>query len=152
MKNKFPALLWLTCIICCLPCRVDASSIRQFSNKNGLSNSAILSLYQDRRGVIWIGSCDGLNVFDGNNIHLYSPVNLSETLLSGNLINHIAETEEDILWIQTNYGLDRLDTRQQTSLSFTDFKDENYMTRGKDGELFVLKDDGYLYCLSLIHI
>lgn len=146
MKNKLTALLLLVCALCCLPRTVDASSIRQFSNKNGLSNSAILSLYQDRQGVIWIGSCDGLNVFDGNGIHVYSPVNPSETLLSGNLINHITETEEDILWIQTNYGLDRLDTKHQTSRTFTDFKDNNHLAKGKDGELFILKDDGYLYC------
>ena len=146
MKNKLTAFLLLVCAICCFPHTVDAYSIRQFSNKNGLSNSAILSLYQDRQGVIWIGSCDGLNVFDGNGIHVYSPVNPSETLLSGNLINHITETEKDILWIQTNYGLDRLDTKQQTSRSFTEFKDDNYMARGKDNELFILKDDGYLYC------
>ena len=35
----------------------DASyTLRQFSSKNGLSNSAILSMCQDRHGVIWIGS------------------------------------------------------------------------------------------------
>ena len=39
---------------------INASySLRQFSSKNGLSNSAILSMCQDRHGVIWIGSCVG---------------------------------------------------------------------------------------------
>lgn len=147
MKNKHhPSVpLLLICILCCFPYMVHAYSLRQFSNKNGLSNSAILSLYQDHQGIIWIGSCDGLNVFDGSNIHVYSPVNTSKALLSGNLINHIMETEKDILWIQTNYGLDRLDTKSQTSRSFTEFKDNNYMAKGNDNELFIIKDDGYLY-------
>lgn len=147
MKNKhpLPVLLLLICILYCFPHMAHAYSLRQFSNKNGLSNSAILSLYQDQQGIIWIGSCDGLNVFDGTNIHVYSPVNSSKALLSGNLINHIMETEKDIVWIQTNYGLDRLDTKNQTSQSFTEFKDNNYMAKGNDNELFIIKDDGYLY-------
>ncbi|WP_291527873.1 hybrid sensor histidine kinase/response regulator transcription factor [Bacteroides sp. UBA939] len=135
----------LICILCCFSHQVRAYSLRQFSNKDGLSNSAILSLYQDCQGVIWIGSCDGLNVFDGKNLHVYSPVNPSNTLLSGNLINSIMETEKDVLWIQTNYGLDRLDTKQQTCRSFAEFKDKNYMTKSDDNDLFIVKDDGYLY-------
>lgn len=147
MKNKhyFPQVSLLICILCCFPHLIHAYSLRQFSNKNGLSNSAILSLYQDHQGVIWIGSCDGLNIFDGTNIHVYNPVNPTKTPLSGNLINDIMETEKDVLWIQTNYGLDRLDTKLQTSKSFTEFKDKNYMAKSRDNDLFIVKDDGYIY-------
>ena len=147
MKNKhyFPQVSLLICILCCFPHLIHAYSLRQFSNKNGLSNSAILSLYQDHQGVIWIGSCDGLNVFDGTNIHVYNPVNPTKAPLSGNLINDIMETEKDVLWIQTNYGLDRLDTKLQTSKSFTEFKDKNYMAKSRDNDLFIVKDDGYIY-------
>ncbi len=147
MKNKhyFPQVSLLICILSCFPHLIHAYSLRQFSNKNGLSNSAILSLYQDHQGVIWIGSCDGLNIFDGTNIHVYNPVNPTKAPLSGNLINDIMETEKDVLWIQTNYGLDRLDTKLQTSKSFTEFKDKNYMAKSRDNDLFIVKDDGYIY-------
>ena len=147
MKNRhyFPQVSLLICILCCFPHLIHAYSLRQFSNKNGLSNSAILSLYQDHQGVIWIGSCDGLNIFDGTNIHVYNPVNPTKAPLSGNLINDIMETEKDVLWIQTNYGLDRLDTKLQTSKSFTEFKDKNYMAKSRDNDLFIVKDDGYIY-------
>lgn len=147
MKNKhyFPQVSLLICILCCFPHLIHAYSLRQFSNNNGLSNSAILSLYQDHQGVIWIGSCDGLNIFDGTNIHVYNPVNPTKAPLSGNLINDIMETEKDVLWIQTNYGLDRLDTKLQTSKSFTEFKDKNYMAKSRDNDLFIVKDDGYIY-------
>lgn len=147
MKNRyyFPQVSLLICILCCFPHLIHAYSLRQFSNKNGLSNSAILSLYQDHQGVIWIGSCDGLNIFDGTNIHVYNPVNPTKVPLSGNLINDIMETEKNVLWIQTNYGLDRLDTKLQTSKSFTEFKDKNYMAKSRDNDLFIVKDDGYIY-------
>ena len=147
MKNRhyFPQVSLLICILCCFPHLIHAYSLRQFSNKNGLSNSAILSLYQDHQGVIWIGSCDGLNIFDGTKIHVYNPANPTKASLSGNLINDIMETEKEVLWIQTNYGLDRLDTKHQTSKSFTEFKDKNYMAKSRDNDLFIVKDDGYIY-------
>ena len=99
---KGHTILLLISLLCCFPDFVYAYSLRQFSNKNGLSNSAIQSLYQDSQGVLWIGTCDGLNVFDGNNIHLYTPVDVSRNLLSGNIISQIVESEPGILWLLTN--------------------------------------------------
>ena len=78
---------------------INASySLRQFSSKNGLSNSAILSMCQDRHGVIWIGSCDGLNIYDGTYLGLYKPTNVHHSF-SGNLIERIIEADNDVLWI-----------------------------------------------------
>ncbi len=147
MKSKhylYTVLLFLS-VLCGFSSIARAYSLRQFSNKDGLSNSAILSLYQDREGILWIGSCDGLNVFDGTDIQVYTPLNTAKALLSGNLIARIMEGEKDVLWIQTNYGLDRLDVKHQTSRSFPEFRDKNYMAQSKDNDLFVIKDDGYLY-------
>ena len=135
----------IICLLCCIPAFVSAYNLRHFSNKNGLSNSAIQSLYQDEQGVLWIGTCDGLNVFDGNNIHLYSPVDVSRNLLSGNIISQIVESEPGILWLQTNYGLDRLDTYLQDCQTFTEFKDNIFLARSNNKCMLVLKDDGNLY-------
>ncbi len=124
---------------------VNASySLRQFSSKNGLSNSAILSLCQDRHGVVWIGSCDGLNIYDGSYLGLYRPTNVHNSF-SGNLIERIIEADNDVLWIQTNYGLDRFDTRRQTIQSFKDFKYINRMAISPQDDFFIIKDDGYIY-------
>ena len=147
MRNRhyFFRISLLACILCCFSHQAHSYSLRQFSQQDGLSNSAILSLYQDQQGIIWIGSCDGLNIFDDKNLHAYNPVNSSKTSLSGNLINNIMETEENILWIQTNYGLDQLDTKQQSCRSFSEFKDRNFMAKSNDNDLFIVKDDGNTY-------
>ncbi len=44
---------------------------RQITVKNGLSNSYVNCLLQDRNGFIWIGTDDGLNRFDGYEIKVY---------------------------------------------------------------------------------
>lgn len=137
-------LLPLCILLSGFPHILHAYSLRQFTNKDGLSNSAISSLYQDQQGIIWIGSCDGLNIFDGTGIKLYNP-NSPKASLSGNLIHHVLETEKDMLWIKSNYGLDRLDTKQQICQSFAKFKDNIHLAKSNDNELFILNDDGYLY-------
>lgn len=147
MKNirpLFVLLLPLCILLSGFPNILHAYSLRQFTNKDGLSNSAISSLYQDQQGIIWIGSCDGLNIFDGTGIKLYNP-HSPKASLSGNLIHHVLETEKDMLWIKTNYGLDRLDTKQQICQSFPKFKDNIHLAKSNDNELFILNDDGYLY-------
>lgn len=125
-------------------CEAQAYSLRQFSSKNGLSNSAILSICQDEQGIVWIGSCDGLNMYDGVYLGLYKPADIQNNL-SGNLIENVIEGGEGVLWVQTNYGLDRFDTRRQTIQSFREFKDINRMAKTPEGELFVVKDDGNIY-------
>lgn len=121
-----------------------AYSLRQFTSKNGLSNSAIFSVYQDRSGIIWIGSCDGLNVFDGSHLGVYKPVD-DACSLSGNLIDNILEAEDNVLWVHTNYGLDRMDTRHQTIHCFKEFKGINKMIKGPDNTVYIMKDDGHIY-------
>ena len=86
----------------------SAYNLRQYSSKNGLSNSAVLSICQDGDGFMWFGSCEGVNFFDGLNFQLYNPID-KKKILSGNIVESILEAENNILWIQTNYGLDRLE-------------------------------------------
>lgn len=147
MKEIFKTLCF-ACLLSCLAGKVQVSAqtgnLRQFSSRNGLSNSAILSLCQDSQGQLWIGTCDGLNIFDGSTIRLYSPDRPGQ-FLSGNLINQMLEAEPGVLWIQTNYGLDRLDTRQGSILTFPEFQDKTLLARSPDNQVFVLKDDGRLY-------
>jgi len=123
----------------------QAYSLRQFSSKNGLSNSAILSLCQDQSGFIWIGSCDGLNMFDGLNFQIYKPTN-SQNNFSGNLIESILEADDNILWVQTNYGLDRFDSRKHTIRTYKEFKGKNKLFRGPVNDIYIVKEDDYLHC------
>lgn len=44
--------------------------------------------------------------------------------------------QEDVLWIQTNYGLDRFDSHQQTIQSFKEFKDINKMAKSAAGDAY----------------
>lgn len=134
--------LFLTLLACCE--LVHAYSLRQYSSKNGLSNSAILSMCQDENGFVWFGSCDGLNMFDGVNFQIYKPTN-DRNNLSGNLIETIIETGDHVMWVQTNYGLDRFDSRKRTIHTYKEFKGRNKLFQNSQHELYIIKEDNYLY-------
>ena len=94
-------LVWLLLLFCTA---VRASNLRQISSREGISNNAILSLAQDKHGFIWVGSCDGLNMWDGERMRLFPNDWGGETPLSGNLIEEIAVTTDSLFWIRTNYS------------------------------------------------
>lgn len=144
ISSRFSHFLLLACLLGFAHQEAGAYSLRQFSSKDGLSNSAILSICQDNSGLLWIGTCDGLNVFDGTTFRRYKPAD-SDNSISGNLIGNMMEGGKDIFWIQTNYGLDRFDTQSKTVQNFTSFRDTQ-MAKSADNDVFIVDVDGFIYC------
>ena len=123
---------------------VHAYNLRQITNREGLSNSAILSIGQDKDGIMWFGSCDGLNIYNGVDIRLYNPADASKAS-SGNLIEHIIKSNDGTLWIHTNYGLDKLDPFQQSMESFDQFKGVYHIQKDNFNGIYIINSDS---CLS----
>lgn len=134
-------------IILLLPSNIGAYNLRQISNREGLSNSAILSIYQDYDGFMWFGSCDGLNMFNGLNTQVYKPTD-EKNNLSGNLIENIIETEKGILWVYTNYGLNRLDKQRQSIESYNQFKGRYFIQKDSNNSIYIINSDN---CISYYH-
>lgn len=83
-----------------------ADNMRKISSREGISNNSILSLAQDKDGYIWFGSCDGLNIWNGESMTLYPDESSGMPELSGNLIEEILEIGDSLFWIRSPYGLD----------------------------------------------
>lgn len=121
-------------------------NLRQFSNTDGLSNSAVLSLYQDNEGFLWLGTCDGLNLYDGLDIR---PLTFAGgNNLSGNIIENILETENGVLWVQTNYGLDKLDKYKRTITSYTQFQGGYILKKNPKNDIFIFSENNLLYYIT----
>lgn len=121
-----------------------AYNLKQIADKEYMSNSAITSLCQDERGVMWIGTCDGLNVYAGQKIEEYKTPH-SEQFLSGNLIDNILYTGNDTYWIQTYHGLNRLDRRSNTITQYTEFQKLFFMDKDNQGNLYIINDNNCIY-------
>ncbi|MDD4515168.1 hybrid sensor histidine kinase/response regulator transcription factor [Massilibacteroides sp.] len=127
-----------------IPISVFAYNLRQITNRDGLSNSAILSISQDKDGIMWFGSCDGLNIYNGVNIRLYNPDDASKAL-SGNLIEHIIQSNDGTLWVHTNYGLDRLDPFLQRTESFEQFKGVYHIQKDNSNGIYIINSDDSIH-------
>ena len=48
-------------------------NLKQITNRDGLSNSSVICLFQDSERFLWVGTYDGLNMYDGRDIYVYKP-------------------------------------------------------------------------------
>ena len=88
-----PFVFICLCILNLLIYNASAYNLKQIADKEYMSNSSITSLCQDERGLMWIGTCDGLNIYDGQEIEEFK-IRDKEDYLSGNLIDNIVYTGE----------------------------------------------------------
>jgi len=90
---------------------------------NGLSHNKVNCISEDKRGFIWIGTDDGLNRYDGNNIVIFRSQPGDTASLSGNIITSIFQDENEVFWITTSDGgLTRYDYRLPPKNQFRQYK------------------------------
>lgn len=144
LRHRLPYLLIVFLIVAIQPLVGFAYNMRQTSNSDGLSNSAILSLCCDDNGYLWVGTCDGVNIADGTSINPFSSIYPGQTL-SGNIIENIHNGGDGRIWVLTNYALDLVDTKNRTVNTFPLFHGQELMCSDADGRLYVLAEDSKLY-------
>lgn len=120
---------------------LHAYNLRQLSSKDGLSNSAIQSICQDNDRFMWIGTVDGLNVYDGVDINIFKPGIDSSAPLSSNLIEEVREGEDGIIWINTNHGLNRYNKKTHEIECYDQFEGKYYLAKTATNEIFVIHED-----------
>jgi ligand-binding sensor domain-containing protein/signal transduction histidine kinase len=70
----------------------------------GLSQSAVNAILQDRTGYLWFGTQDGLNRYDGYNFKIYKPDPNNPDSISDRWITALVEDEQGYLWVGTRLG------------------------------------------------
>ncbi|WP_295729646.1 hybrid sensor histidine kinase/response regulator transcription factor [uncultured Muribaculum sp.] len=118
--------------------------MRCITNKDGMTNSAVLSLCQDSVGFLWIGTCDGVNVYDGVAVHSLSDI-FPQSPLSGNIVEGIMESPGGIMWIRTNHGINRLDRQRGEILVYPQFQGREILRKNSRGEVFVVGENRRIY-------
>ncbi len=106
----------------------------------GLSQSTVYCVLQDRQGFMWFGTGAGLNKYDGYRFTTYKHEATDSTSISGDWIKCIYEDHSGALWIGTyNYGLNRFDRETE---HFTRFiHDPNNPRSLSDNEVNAIYED-----------
>jgi ligand-binding sensor domain-containing protein len=79
------------------------------SSRSGLSSDAVQCMIQDHRGFVWIGTSDGLNLYDGTAFKIYRHNRFDSTSICNNDIRSIAEDADGTLWLGTLSGVSHFD-------------------------------------------
>lgn len=108
-----------------IPNRYDAHTVEQLDNTKGLSNSSVNCIFQDSENLIWIGTWDGLNRYDGNEFKIFRPEPGNKNSLSNQVILNIGEDKAGKIWILTMHGLNSYDKHTNTFTNFQFSKDSN---------------------------
>jgi ligand-binding sensor domain-containing protein/signal transduction histidine kinase len=109
--NVIRPFLFALSALLALPGRAqtDRVSFRHLTVQDGLSQSWVRAIHQDRTGVMWFGTAEGLNRFDGVAFTTYTRDSRDPGSLSSSAIQSIAEDSLGHLWIGTENGLNRYD-------------------------------------------
>ncbi|MCP4898195.1 MAG: SpoIIE family protein phosphatase [bacterium] len=110
------------------------------SLEQGLSQSIVEQMVQDRTGFMWFATEDGLNRFDGYRFTVYKNVPGDSQSLSYNQIKAVYEDREGVLWIGIfASGLNRFDPSTEKVVRYRhDQNDPDSL--GADSVLCVLED------------
>jgi signal transduction histidine kinase/DNA-binding response OmpR family regulator/ligand-binding sensor domain-containing protein len=91
---------------------------QHIGKKDGLSNSAITSIYMDQYDYVWFGSWDGLNRYDGSTIKVYKPEAFGKGTLSNNIVRSVLEDKRGNLWIVTHKGINKYNRHTDSFTSY----------------------------------
>ena len=106
-----------------------------------ISNNTVYSIAEDRKGMIWIGTRDGLNRFDPFN-GTFKVFN-SESGLPDNVIYSVLEDKSGEIWVSTNNGLSRLD---QNNMEFVNYNvGDGLLAREFNLNAHFMDEKGMLY-------
>jgi len=142
--NKTLAVLFITMCSCILPSLNSfAYNLKQISNRDGLSNSSVLNLYQDKNNFLWLCTFDGLNMYDGSKIHVYRSLN-SNTNFSSQVIRQALETEPGVYWLRTNLGLNKFTLKGKKVEKFFTNTESQVIAKNSKNELFAVLKPEYL--------
>jgi len=82
-------------------------TLSRIDYQSSLSHSAVLSIFQDSSGMMWFGTYDGLNSYDGREMIVYRSDFSKATTLSNNVIHSVCQADNSCLWVNTYLSLNR---------------------------------------------
>ena len=127
MLQRGAVAILVSCLLCWVPARTATAqsflSLERYTPDDGLSQHAITAMAEDDRGLLWIGTQEGLNRYDGHRFTVLRSAPGETTGLVSSSIESLAIDARSRLWVGTNdAGLEVIDlrTHRQTRLGLAD--------------------------------
>jgi ligand-binding sensor domain-containing protein/putative methionine-R-sulfoxide reductase with GAF domain len=89
----------------------QALSFSNLNTSNGLSENNVQSVAIDKKGFLWIGTTDGLNVYDGYNVTVFKKDGQPE--MASNNIIHMTCDSRNRIWLGAHEGITWIDENRK---------------------------------------
>jgi ligand-binding sensor domain-containing protein/class 3 adenylate cyclase len=113
--------------------------------KEGLSQSSANTIIQDNFGLIWIGTQEGLNMFDGYDISYFKHQIKQNKTLSNSYVLKLFEDKNNLLWVATRNG--GLNYKKPLSNSFNRTTQDDFNSNVIFTDI-IEDNDGFLWLSS----
>jgi ligand-binding sensor domain-containing protein/DNA-binding response OmpR family regulator/nitrogen-specific signal transduction histidine kinase len=126
-------------------------SVSYIGIENGLSNNTVTSIHKDKFGLMWFGTLDGLNRYDGYSFKIFRNKFGDSTSLPNDIINAVCSDNSGNIWVGTQRGLGILDNKslQFSKITYKNAAGQktlfdgwvNSVQKGPDGNMYVGAND-----------
>lgn len=126
LKRCFGLLIYCLAAITCFGQHI-IPRFETYGVEEGLSQSSVYSIHQDKKGYLWFGTADGLNRFDGEQIQNFKLDPYRVKLANSNYIRgSIEEDKKGNIWYSNETGIYYYDpVTQQIHVAYVFSKKES---------------------------
>lgn len=148
MRNFLRTLSLLMALL--IAGRAHASlKFTHLDGKDGLLQSYVLSLHEDRRGLMWIGTRNGLCVYNGFSMMTYHHDWRNPYTLPNNVIHVIFQDRMGNVWVGTDRGCCVYDCGSNRFLRIAGLDNPVYSFAEVPGGRVYCSGGGHLYLLDI---
>ena len=105
MVKRIVVLMVFHLLWCGLALKAGNVVFRHLNMSDGLSHYSVMALYQDELGRIWMGTRNGLTVYDGDFMDVYKHSPWDSTSIHNNYIRGIVGDRNGAVYVHTNRGV-----------------------------------------------
>lgn len=122
----------------------DGKSFQHFTTKEGLVHNSVMPIYEDKVGIIWLGTGGGVSRYDGKSFQNFT----TSDGLTNNDVHAIVEDQTGKIWFGTRGAISTYDGKTVTTLTDKDgktFRNVWSMIKDKKGNIWFGADGLWRY-------
>lgn len=109
MMRYYKFLLSVFCIILNIPDnKAREITFNHLTSNDGLSHNSVMAIYQDNKGFMWLGTRNGVSLYNGKEFTTYKFRKKDPNSLTYNNISAITGNGDDEIYIMTAKGVSKL--------------------------------------------
>ena len=148
MKCFFKIFIFIisTCLTLHAQSVLQEIKFSRLNSKHGLSQNTVVCVIQDKKGVLWFGTADGLNKYDGYEFKIYKSEVGNPNSLSSSYISCLYESKSGHIWAGTlNGGLNRFDPETEEFVRYVHDKNNPASISGNNVKAIYEDSDGKIW-------